>query len=76
MEKYIIFNFECDTILVKYHCNKEKIFKSDIEDCMMSYLNSTAYNEDNSYDEIVHDVMSSFDGVEYEIINTDWLDVD
>lgn len=75
-EQFAIFRFECNEYIVKYTCSKDYIGKNDIDDCAISYYNSTAYNEDNSYEDIIHDIMTSFDGVEYEIIDSIYIDME
>lgn len=75
-EHFAIFRFECDGLLVKYTCSKDYVSKGDIEDCATSYYYSDAYNEDNSYEDIIHDIMTSFDGVEYEIVNCAYIDME
>jgi hypothetical protein len=69
MENFVIFRFETSEFIVKYTCSKDNVSKEDIEDCAVSYYGSDAYNEEVFYKDIIHDIMSSFDGVEYEIIN-------
>ena len=44
----------------------------------ISYSNSDDYYEEVFYKDIIHDIMSSFDGIEYEIINAfdKYIDMD
>ena len=74
-EHYIILNFDSYVYVVKYICHKKFVSKNDIEDCAISYFDSDAYDEDNSYEDIINDIMSSFDGVEFEILNTSYIDM-
>ena len=77
MEEYFaIFKFECAEYIVKYTCSKNYVSQHDIEDCAGSYYGSSAYDEDNSYEDIIHDIMSSFDGVNYKIINFIYIDME
>ena len=69
-EYFAIFRFEQNDFLVKYTCSKDHIVRDDIEDCATSYYDSSAYDENKSCKDIIHDIMTSFDGVEYEIIDT------
>ena len=75
-EQFAIFRFECNEYIVKYICHKDYVGKDDIDDCATSYYDSDAYNEDNSYEDIINDIMSSFDGVEYEIIDSIFIDME
>lgn len=75
-DNFAIFRFECNEILVKYSCSKDHVSKEDIEDCAVSYYESDAYDEDSSYEDIVSDIMISFDGVEYEIIDCAYIDME
>lgn len=75
-DTFVIFRFECSELLVKYRCSKDYVSKADIEDCAVSYYDSDAYDEDSSYEDIVHDIMTSFDGVEYEIIDCACIDME
>lgn len=75
-EHFAIFRFECGELLVKYTCSKDYVGKDDIDDCATSYYDSDAYDEDNSYEDIVHDIMTSFEGVEYEIIDCNCIDME
>lgn len=69
-EHFVIFRFEQNDFLVKYTCSKDHIGRDDIEDYVTSYYDSSAYNKNKSCKDIIHDIMTSFDGVEYEIIDT------
>ena len=68
-EKFAVFNFGVEMYLVKYICTKEYVTKAEIEDAIMSYYDSDAYHEDSSFEEIIVDIMSSFDGVKYKFLN-------
>lgn len=75
-ENFIMFNFPLqDMILVKYVCNKDVISKDEIEDAMASYLDSSVYDEDSTFEEIICDVMSSFDGVDFYMVNFDTITI-
>ena len=77
-EQFVIFRFDNNEFIVKYTCSKNSVSKEDIENCAISYSNSDAYDEEVFYKDIIHDIMSSFDGVEYEIINAfdKYIDMD
>lgn len=75
-EHYAVFRFEGREYVVKYTCSKNEVLKDDIDDCATSYYDSDAYNEDNSYEDIIHDIMSSFEGVVYEIIDAVFIDME
>ena len=69
-EQFAIFRFEQNDFFVKYTCSKDYIGRDDIEDCVTSYYDSSAYDKNKPCKDIIHDIMTSFDGVEYEIIDT------
>jgi len=77
-EQYVIFRFDNGEFIVKYTCSKKSVSKKNIEKRAISYSNSNAYSEEVFYKDIIHDIMSSFDGVEYEIINAfdKYIDMD
>lgn len=68
-EQFVIFRFDSSEFIVKYTCNKNHVSKVDIENRSISYSNSNAYKEEVFYKDIIHEIMSSFDDVEYEIID-------
>lgn len=71
MEEYFaIFRFEQNDFLVKYICSKDHIGRDDIDDLAVSYYNSLTYDKNKPCKDIIHEIMTSFDGVEYEIIDT------
>lgn len=75
-EKFIMFNFPLqDMILVKYVCNKNDVSKDEIEDAISSYLDSDIYDEDSTFEEIIYDVMSSFDGVDFYMVDFDTITI-
>ena len=69
-EHFAIFRFEQNDFLVKYTCSKDHIGRDDIDDFAVSYYNSLTYDKNKPCKDIIHEIMSSFDGVEYEIIDT------
>lgn len=69
-EQFVIFRFESNDILVKYTSSKDYIGRDDIDDCAISYYDSDVYDKNKPCKDIIHDIMTSFDGVEYEIIDT------
>lgn len=65
---FIVFDFSGEYICVKYSCTGDVVTKDDIEDCALSYYDHASY-EGLSYAEKVADIMGSFPGIKYEIIN-------
>ena len=77
-EQFVIFRFDNNEFIVKYICSKSCVSKEDIENRAISYSNSNDYQEEVFYKDIIHDIMSSFDDIEYEIINAfdKYIDMD
>lgn len=77
-EQFVIFRFDNGEFIVKYICSKNSVSKKDIENRAISYSNANAYNEEVFYKDIIHDIMSSFNDVEYEIISAfdKYIDMD
>ena len=77
-EQFVIFRFDNNEFIVKYICSKNSVSKEDIENRAISYSNSDAYDEEVFYKDIIHEIMSSFEGIEYEIINAfdKYIDMD
>ena len=42
----------------------------------MNYYHSDNFDDNKSYQDRIHDIMSSLDGIEYEIIDSSYIDVD
>lgn len=78
MEKpyYIVFSFETGVVLVKYTCKGKFVSEAAIEDAAVSYYDSDAYSDEFSCIKIVEDILSSFEGLHYTFIDTDWVDMD
>ena len=71
---YIEFIFKEDSYLVHISKCPADFNQYDVEDALTSYLEQC--DEDTSYSDIVDDVMSSFSGVQYRIVNPYKLYVD
>ena len=75
-EYFLIMSFPCFEYIVKYKCNKSFISRDDIENSIMNYYHSDNFDDNKSYQDRIHDIMSSLDGIEYEIIDSSYIDVD
>lgn len=67
---YALFQFKIRPVLVRYI--SPECIRWDIEDCLMSYLDTVfdGNEEIDDYENVVHAVMKSFN-IEYEIVNFD-----
>lgn len=56
----------CCPILVRYRCAKQEVSKDEIEDAISSYWEGC--KEPDTDEQMVEEVMSSFEGLEFEIL--------